>query len=421
MSKKFLKICCIFLVLFLSRQAASNAGSVDGALTLNQLLKIAYEKNPQMIEAKKMREVQKGKSFRKKMLENPQAEISYGGLKKNEDGKRKTNMDSFAVKQPLGAFGTKFIDGQIASTEITIADHHVDLVWSRVCAATARLYARILSWQKAVEITRNNLDTTRQFFTLVENRFHSGDALKSELTRARIEVFQAENDVLVKQKDLNILKGELNLVLGRGLEEPLTLDDPTRDEEFSQKYESLLVKAVNNRPDVKIAEGELRIAGKNVTHSYLETIFPDITVGFERTMEDFENDSSILLEFSYPLWGFNAGEVKEARAQKEKQSATLDALKQKVSLDVYTAFAQAEIAAKQMDIQRKAIEEANELLSQITSNYQAGEISFNVFLDHLKIVQQIRLAYWDALSQYREKLAELQMAAGETAQPEEIQ
>jgi outer membrane protein TolC len=118
------------------------------------------------------------------------------------------------------------------------------------------------------------------------------------------------------------------------------------------------------------------------------------------------------------LWNpFNFGAVKEAKAEKEKQKVRLDALKRQVGLEVYKTFLEGELADRQVNLQKKALEEANELLRRITLSYETGEIPFLVFLENIKTIKETRLAYFVALKDYKGKVAELEKVIQATPIP----
>jgi hypothetical protein len=75
----------------------------------------------------------------------------------------------------LGTPGTQLLKWQMANREIDVEKTNLELVWGQVRTQVIELYSRILFQSKAVEIHRVNLETTRQFFILIENRFQSRD------------------------------------------------------------------------------------------------------------------------------------------------------------------------------------------------------------------------------------------------------
>jgi outer membrane protein TolC len=78
------------------------------------------------------------------------------------------------------------------------------------------------------------------------------------------------------------------------------------------------------------------------------------------------------MQASYPLWDLNLGKVKEAQARMNKQKIKLETLKKQVGLEVYEALLDSELADKQVLLQKQALDEADELLRQVTSSYEEG-------------------------------------------------
>lgn len=390
-------------------------------LSLESALAVAYANNPRMMEARKEISVSKGRWIQAEALPDPEVGVDIGGLKKQTKGEKEVrdgNLDSFAIKQPLDPIGTRFLRGRIAHDEVKIAKGEFNRIWGEVRKEVIALYARILAEGKAQEITQDNLNTTRQFYTKVETRFQSGNALQSDVIRAKIEVSRAENDLLIAQKNLKVSNGEINLALGRLVESPLLLSDSLGYEALRYEYEKIKGQAMASRADIRNEAIRLSSKKKGFWAALLRTFLPKMAVGVERTTQDFDNDTGILIEASYPLWGFNLGEVKEAKAEKEKQKVRLEALKRQVGLEVYQAFLEAELADKQVVLQKKALEEANELLRQITVRYEAGEIQFLTYLENIKTIKETRLAYFNVLKDYKEKVAELERVIQATPFPE---
>lgn len=383
--------------------------AADKALSLEEVLEVAYWKHPSMMEARQEISASKGRWIQSEALPDPELELAVGGFKKNEDGVRDRKLDSVTIKQPLAPLGTRFFRGREGWHRIGIAKSELELTWGEIRVRIIELYARILAGQKGFEIARDNLNATRQFFTSVETRFQSGNARQSDVLRARIEVSKAENDLLINEKDLKVSRSEMNLALGRSIETPLALADSLDYQALQYRYESLLEKAVKDRADLKIEKKKLRIAKNSFWSALLRGVFPKMAIGVERTTEEFENDTALVLEASYPLWSFfNFGEMKEAKAEKEKQEVRLEALKRQVSLEVYQAFLEAELADKQTKLQKKALDEANELLRQVTLSYEEGDVPFLTYLENTKTIKETRLAYLNALKGFKEKVADLE-------------
>lgn len=420
--KKQIFLTVNFMLVILA-QALFAEGLIEEPLSLERALRIAYLNHPKMEEARKEISASKGRWILAEALPDPELELSVGGLKKHAEGEKEVRngkIDSFSIKQPLDPLGTRFLRGRIAWDDVRVAKGELILIWGAIRKQVIELYSRILAEEKAQEIAKENLNVTRQFFTRVETRYQSGNAVQSEVIRAKIEVSRAENDFLIAQKNLKVFKGEMNLALGRSAESLLQLSDSLTYEVLQYEYERIKERAIFDRADVRNENVRLSSRKKHVLNAFLKTFLPSMSIGVERTTEDFENDTALLLEASYPLWGFNLGEVKEAKAEKEKQEVRLDALKRQVGLESYQAFLEAELADKQVLLQKKAIDEANELLRQITLQYEEGEIPFLTYLENIKTIKETRLAYFNALQNYKEKVAELERVIQVTPIPEGV-
>ena len=107
MNKKIRSIITIIAFLVSSILKMAQA---EEPLTLEKALSLAYENNPRIVEAKKAVDAAKGDLITARTFSNPEAEFEIGGLKKNEAGERKTNLDNLEVRQefdPPGVRGAK--------------------------------------------------------------------------------------------------------------------------------------------------------------------------------------------------------------------------------------------------------------------------------------------------------------------------
>jgi outer membrane protein TolC len=419
------KMLVVFVgvVFFVARPLAAQEIKRTGGLRLEDALRIAYMNHPGMQAARQEIAAAKGRWMRSEALPDPEVFFDVGGLKKHakdDGGKqiREANMDSVIVEQPLEPLGTRFLRGRIAWDEVKIAKGSLDLTWAGVRREVIGLYAGILANEKALEIAKENLNATRQFFARVESRYQAGSTLQSDVIRAKIEVSRTENDLLVAEKNLRVSNGKMNLALGRTVESPLELSDALTYDSVQLQYDRIMKQALEERADIRNESTRLGAKQKGFWSAVLKVVLPKMGVGIGRITTDYDNDTTLLLKASYPLWGFNWGEVKEAKAEKEKQRIVLEALKREVGLEVYEAFLGAELTDKQVALQKKALDESNELLRQITSQYETGEIPFLTYLENLKTVKETRLSYFNALRDYKEKVAELERVIQATPIPE---
>ena len=173
-----------------------------------------------------------------------------------------------------------------------------------------------------------NLNILRQFFSRVQQRFQSGQALKNDVQRAKIALFEAENSYLSAEKELKINKARLNLLLGRAMDNLFEIEEELKDEELRLDLQELTQEAFSKSPAIKSEDLALNLKAANLTKEKLSRL-PSPFVGFQRTTEEYENDSSLVVGFSVPFWNLNQGEVKKAQAEKDAQIAKTQAAKKR--------------------------------------------------------------------------------------------
>jgi len=390
----------------------------EEALTLEKSLSLAFENNPRLIEVRSGIDAAKGDLITARTFANPEVEFEIGGLKKNEEGKRKTNLDSFEVRQGFDPPGVRGLKSKIAKNEILIQQESLKAVWSQVYVQVREAYSQVIIDKKKLELAQDNLDILRQFFSRVQQRFQSGQALKNDVQRAKIELLDAENAYLAVEKELKINKAKLNLLLGRAMDTLFEIEEELKDEELQLDLQELTQVAFSKSPLIKSDTIALNSKTANLTKEQLNRL-PSPFVGFQRTTEEYENDSAVILGFSVPLWNFNQGEVQKAKAAKDTQIAKLKAAKREVAFNVFEAYLNVELAHRQLELLKKSLEEANELLHLANLRYGEGEIDFINFLDQTRTSTQARVKYYEGLFGLNKAASELEKAIYASVRKEE--
>ncbi|MDP8249037.1 MAG: TolC family protein [Candidatus Tritonobacter lacicola] len=376
------------------------------SLSLQEALELAYQRNPRMIEARNAIVSARGKRITESTFADPEVEFEIGGLKK-ESGERDTGLKKFGVRQEFDSPGVLWMKSRIAKNDVFSEEEALKEVWSRIYSQVRDAYYTVLLEEKESEVAGDNLKVLRQFLDRVTVRFQSGEVLRNDLQRAKIEVLDGENSLLVAQKKLRTEKAALNLLIGQDIRVEYVLVESPRYEELKGSFEQLLDTAIHSRPDVKRAEIFLDSMEKSLTKEKL-SVLPAPFVAFERSMEDYDDDYKILLGFSIPFWNWNIGKMKSSRADRETAESNLQALKRDVSYEVHNAFLDTQLANKQFSIAKKAITEANELLRLADLRYGEGKMSYLDYIDQVRTVMESRLRYHRSLFEFNRMVTKLE-------------
>lgn len=318
-------------------------------------------------------------------------------------------MDSLSVKQPFDAPGVRFLKKKIGKNEVKIQEQVLKEVWSEVYVEVRSVYAKLILNKKEQELKRNNLKSMRQFFSDVQVRYQSGQALKNHVQRAKIELLNAESDYMSIENNLDIGKMRLNLLLGRERDVIFEIKDDLKEEQLTLNLDQLINIALNKRPDIKIEEALLDSRENDVIKENLSRL-PSYALGFQMIDEAFEKDYAVVIEVSLPLWGFNQGEVKRSNAGRDAQEIKVEAMKNEIAFEVYAAYKDAQLAIKQLGLYKQSLNEANEMFRLAGLRYGEGRIDFLNYLDQLMSSLDSRMQYYQGLYQLNQSISRLEKA-----------
>ncbi|MBF0217439.1 MAG: TolC family protein [Candidatus Omnitrophica bacterium] len=403
------RIWIIVTIIAVFMNAIPKAVYAGEALTLERALSLAYENNPDMVEAGKNIDAAKGDMITVSSLAAPEAEFEISGLKQNDGGERDPHLGGFSITQRFDPPGVLGLERKISKRRISIREETRRVVWSRVYTEVRDEYSHIILDNKVQGLANEKLNIMRQFFGRVQQQFQSGKAIKNDLQRAKLELLNAENDLLAGEKEIRTEKAKLNLLLGRPMETPFEIEGELEEEELVLDLEKLTGYAMELNPEIK-TEGLLLESKENDLGREQLNRFPALFAGFKGTNEDYDNDYSAVAGFSVPIWDLNQGGVKKAKAEKEAQAARFEAVRREIAFSVFEAYLNAELAGRQFALHKRSLDEANELLQLANLRYSEGEINFLSFLDQVKAAIETRVRYYQGLYNLSKAITELEKA-----------
>lgn len=180
----------------------------------------------------------------------------------------------------------------------------------------------------ALEVLQQRLDNALETKALVEKRLAAGDATALELNKTKLECMEIQTLVAAAKNERNALLQSLSQLNGGEMID--CSDSVFPASEVLPDLETLKISALNNSPDVKLAEANLKASTHDVAMSQGAWL-PNITLGYRRNTDLMESSNGVLLGLSIPVFG-NGSRVKAAKDRKrsaeyELQMAHSDAEK----------------------------------------------------------------------------------------------
>jgi len=408
-----------FTFIFLSQFLIPSvrAEEIEGTLSIEKALSIAWQNNPEVLEARKKVEIQQAHYRQTRKLANPEIEFEVNKLRKDFTGENEYDKRALEgegrVNQPLELWGKKGLKIGIAKDEVVQSELEYKKLWLDVSRQIKEQYAQTLLGQKSIELAEENLNIARRLLDQVQVRFNTGKARNHELARAKLEAAKARNSLLKVENDFRIALGKLNILLGRKMNEAVKLQDSLTPQAIAKTLEEYLAIALSQNAEILSQQQEVIKRDKELKLAKRQKL-PDVTVSAFANREDELYNAGAGIAFELPFWHQFQGDVKAAYLEKETAGIHLEALNRMVELQVYEAFQNVTLTFQTVHNLEDSIREANELLRIITIEYDEGEAPFLTYLEGIASYQKTKQEYLEALTDYSHKLADLEQSIGKT-------
>ncbi len=273
-------------------------------------------------------------------------------------------------------------------------------------------YADVLLANGRLRVAKEAVEIRGQISRLAEARLKAGDISPQEATTARVDAFQAQQDLARAGFDVSLAEERLRNLLGLGADRgPLALRPcPVPDADLD--VELLTAEAVASRPDALAAAQNAAAAAERLRLSRLNWVrflgIGDATSG-ERTGHEFGPG----LRATLPLFNWNQGNVARAEAELERAERQRFTVRDQIILDVHQAhsrYAQARAEIGVLDA--KVRPEVEAAIRRAELAYREGNTPYNVVLETSRQLLDSRLRRQQLLADLRRAWADLERGVG---------
>jgi len=365
---------------------------------IDQLIELALGKNPSISSALSSIDIAKGELRAAKAYPNPDLEF-FLARGKSREGNNTDAEFGIAVTQPFEWPLKRHYRRKAAEEEIKAVEFEKEAVKIELIFTTKQLYYSILLAKKDVEITKQNLETSKTLLSIIERRVELGESRELDFIKSRVETLNFERALIRAETNLGAVKAILNRFLGNSLEKDFDLEDELTSPSTIYALENLAQRVADFNPQIKAQETEVKRAGFSLLEQRHLRI-PDIFLqGFyEREIDRISTGGGVGI--SIPLWYLNQGGIQSARAQERRASFDLKFLEIEIGNRIEDEYKNYKIAFEQSKIfSGELLDRAKRSLEIAQFSYEQGEIGLLDVLDALR-------TYRDTLSEYYEVLYE---------------
>ncbi|SDN43059.1 Outer membrane protein TolC [Desulfonauticus submarinus] len=401
--------------------------------TLEQLLNLGLKNNPLITASKHA--LQAGKYGEKAAHSQmgPKLTSKYIFLQKDKAptlngvqiGDKHLWIFELNLHQPLFT-GTYLLNSyQKAKIQKEQLSQQIKKVRLEIAFQIKQTYFNLLKGKALVKSISKSIERLQNHLKVIENFYKLGLKPKIEVLQAKTELAKTEQQIIEAKNFVSTQKALL-ATLANLSEEPEVKD--TTNLEYIPFLLSLAKcqqEALKNRPEIFIAQKSIEVAEKEEKMAK-SAFFPQI--GADATYYRYGTDPDVKgTPYEPPSkWEVSIGakwvlfesgstmfKVKQAKQNIYRLKSIYHDLKNKIKLEVKTAYLNLQSAKQSILATKKALAEAKETFLLATARYEANLGSNTDVLDAQAKLTEAESKYISALANYNIALANLQKSMGQ--------
>jgi cobalt-zinc-cadmium efflux system outer membrane protein len=330
------------------------------------------------------------------------------------------NVTDLAVGFTVPFPGKRRLRRDVAAAALRAAEFSLTQTRHQAASQAAQDYDALLVALRHREDLQQSKQFSADFLAKTQARYLGGTAPKVDVVKAKVDLAQAENELIANERTIDAARATLNRVLGRLGGAPLEAGEPLAVPSALPELDRLERLAETSRPEL-LSLAAQRQGARSATRLASEFWAPDFNLTLARNALQAgptTYTTTLLIGFPIFFWQHEKGEVANARHRELELEATSTDERVQVSLDVRSAYATAATALRQaVFIRDELLPEAQEVYRVASLSYGLGATSALDFLDAKRTLVDAQRQFVDALGSANDAQAALELAVGAPLPP----
>jgi outer membrane protein len=343
-----------------------------------------------------------------------------------EVGSRDNYQFNLTVTQPIFTGFNLISQYRLAELGLNVAEILKERARQELILQVKQTYFGVLQAEKALEVTQQSVILIEEQVRNARSFFEVGMVPKNDVLQAEVQLAQSIQDRIVAENNLSLAKSQLNNLLRRPLDSPLTVKDVMCPRSFDKKLKDLIDTAMAKRPEVLAAKRQVEI-GEHGVRAAQSGYYPQVALKYTYTREGDEasvngyNGSSddpdswsvtAVASWNFWEWGRTHSDVQISKVDLKKAGNALTEVEDGVKLEVQQAFLQLQAASKNIVVAEKAVEQAEENYRMSEERYREQVATSLEVRDAETLLTKARTNYYNTLYLFCLSYASLQRAIG---------
>lgn len=431
---RFLKAGIILLALLYN---ISYAEKIE--LTINDSVRIALEKNPNILAMKKR--IESAKNQEQGALSNFLPKLDLSAMKTVEEKLFTIEIPSFVPGQPptvakfdftkdyqytLRMTQTIFTGGKLISSynqaklNLNLTEEMDSQVKQDLIFEVKRAYYGVLLSKEVLKVSENALTLAEKHLERTKKLVEAGVASRLDLLRAEVQVANLKPQVIKAKNAVELAESNLKTLLGLKSDDEVVLKENLSYTPVKIESEKLISIAFEKRPELNQLRIQRKMAGEMLKLAWASYI-PNVALAgefnwradrFSFSKSALENYYTVNLVLTLPVFdGFSReAKISQSKAELERIDYILKGAEQSISLDVKSAILSFKEAEESYESQKTNVGQAEEAVRVAELNYEEGLATYLDVLSAHMALTEAKMNLAQALYNYNVALAKIERA-----------
>lgn len=416
--KKLRVITCLLLALWMpfTLFAQTSSTVLSDYLSLDAAIEQFLRKNLVVEAARLEVGVAEAERIGARLRPTPGLTVSAQNLRlSGETPANKLHEYEISVAQPIELGNRKALRMEVAERTVSVSEARLTEVLRRQLFELKRTYYESVLARVLLDIEQENRDNFEGLVKFNTVRFEEGyiaegDLIKVRLERTKFDFAVANAELALRRAKIRLLEltGERDFERAVRVEISNHLQVPAVDVNLMQLKETALV----NRPEIRVAEAELALAGVSIKLERSRAK-GEVTpyVGYKRVGVD--NTVLAGVTVPLPIGNRNQSGIARAEAEQKVSEANLNLVRNRTLAEVEAAYRAYETAREQVRAYEAGLlKQADESREIQLGAYQEGATELITLIEAQKTRTEVRANYYRAIFDYYTSIFQLELATG---------
>lgn len=384
-------------------------------LTLDEAIAEVLSSNPDVRAAGYRSEAAKARIPQAKALEDPEVGVMFEEVPINTADVNRGEMINYRIEQKIPFPGKRHVRGKAASFDAGVVSETSRARIRDVLLDLKKTYYDLYRLDRSIAVNRENRQLMRQFLGSAKTWYATGQAPASTPLRAQVELSNLENQQILLEQERITHQAHLQALLNRNSHEDIGIPSKLRWPRLREKLETVMDKAIENRPELASLRWMERREKSNLTAAK-QTFIPDFSLGFEYNQRPNQQDAwtgTAMINVPIFFWGKNRGAIHEAKANLKATRSEHESMEIHTRHEIAQAYSAVQASQKLVaSYEENILPQAKTTLDSSQIAYGSKNIDFLTLIEAARTYRDLQMSYYETQARLGMAFAELERLVG---------